>query len=178
MNYYTLKNGNTLLIRDCQIEDCEELAKFSTKTVEETDFLTRTVGDEMLTKYNWEEIINDYNNNDKACQLVAIYDGKIVGQGQIDFWGTKLKHQHKCELDLAILKDYWGLGIGGRMMIELIKFAKSKGFEAIDLSVIHNNTRAIELYKSFGFKETGIEEHCYKYLDGTYGDMVQMIKYL
>jgi len=46
--------------------------------------------------------------------------------------------------------------------------------EKINLRVISNNTRAIELYCGFGFQEEGRKAREFKYADGSYSDDVHM----
>lgn len=79
---------------------------------------------------------------------------------------------------MGILKAYWGLGIGGKIMQTLIECAKLGEFEQIELNVAEKNERAIKMYESFGFIQTGKRLHTMKYEDGTYADFVDMIKFL
>lgn len=63
-------------------------------------------------------------------------------------------------------------------MEALIDFAKNTAHaEVITLEVNQTNTRAIALYKKFGFKKTGVFE-AYSKIDGEYLDFDMMILYL
>ncbi|MVN78984.1 GNAT family N-acetyltransferase [Hymenobacter sp. HMF4947] len=48
-------------------------------------------------------------------------------------------------------KAYWGKGIGSWMMEEIAQSAKHIGITKIYLKVLHDNIRAINLYKKSGF---------------------------
>ena len=42
--------------------------------------------------------------------------------------------------------------------------------------IVSDNEKAIKMYESFGFVATGKRPHAWKYEDGTYADMLFMIK--
>ena len=60
----------------------------------------------------------------------------------------------------------------------LIKIAKEKGIEQLELEVVADNDRAIALYKKIGFEKMGTFPHNMKYKDGTYADAYWMVKIL
>ena len=49
-------------------------------------------------------------------------------------------------------KDYWGKGIGGRMLAFIEEYAKSLGLKQIYLHVLHDNERAMRLYVKNGYE--------------------------
>lgn len=49
-------------------------------------------------------------------------------------------------------KQYWGMGIGMEMLIFMKEKAKELGINTLKLKVHPSNTRAIYLYKKFGFR--------------------------
>ena len=50
---------------------------------------------------------------------VAEVDGVIAGNCAINPCGGKRKIRHRCEFGIALMKEYWNLGIGSA----LIEFA-------------------------------------------------------
>ena len=64
-------------------------------------------------------------------------------------------------------KDYWGKGIGGRMMAFIEEYAKSLGLKQIYLQVLNNNERAMRLYVKNGYEAVSEE-----------ANMIKMIKQL
>ena len=173
---FKLKNGEKLIIRSEEPSDAEITLNVYKQKTKETKFLSRGEGDTFPSVDNFKECAQDYLDNEKACEVVAVYQNEIVGTGHIDWHGGKLRARHICELDMGILKDYWGLGIGGKIMQTLIDIAKEVGHEQIELSVVAENERAIKMYESFGFVATGRSPHAWKYEDGSYADMVFMVK--
>lgn len=81
-------------------------------------------------------------------------------------------------MGLAVLKAYWGKGIGKIMMQECISWCKNNGIEQLELEVVTDNHAAISLYKSFGFEVCGTKKHALKYSDGTYADEFNMVLFL
>ena len=174
---FILKNGKKLIIRSAEKEDAQEELDMYKKKCSETRFLSRGVEDVFPTAESFAEGYEDFLNDQRACSLVAIYDGKLIGSGHIEHYDNKRRAVHKCEVDLGILKDYWGLGIGGKIMQTLIDVARKANFEQVELSVASKNERAIKMYESFGFEKFGIMPRAMKYEDGTYADFVIMVKF-
>ncbi len=174
----TLKNGKTATIRRAHPEDSPQYAAMSNQCYFETRFLSRCPEDEMFEPNSMVDYIKNMEKAEKEILLMAVCDEKIVGNGRIDACLDRRKMKHKCDLDISLLKDYWGIGLGKALMVELIDFAKQSGFEKIDLNVAHDNARAIGLYEHLGFKETGREVNAMKHGDGDYSDFVFMTLFL
>ncbi|MDP3784899.1 MAG: GNAT family N-acetyltransferase [bacterium] len=80
-----------------------------------------------------------------------IYDGKrLVGMGWIFQRQTMLRHQAVVE-DMIVDSAYRGKGLGEKILLELIDWAKSKGVEVIELTTNPGRVAANELYKKHGF---------------------------
>lgn len=71
-------------------------------------------------------------------------------------------------------KSHWGKGIGRAVTKCVIEWAFSElNLNRMSLSVLSNNTRAVNLYKSLGFKEEGrLREAQFK--NGRYVDVILM----
>ena len=89
-----------------------------------------------------------------AVVAVAERGGRVVGLCSIHRRGNHLEDRHLGELAIAVHPESRGQGIGS----ELLEFAlhRCQGkFEIVQLSVLENNVRAIELYQRFGFQTCG-----------------------
>ena len=175
---FILKNGKKLILRSAEKYDAEAELSMYKQQVSETPFLSRGINDQFPTADSFAEYYQEQLENPKACTLVAIYEGKLIGSGHTDWYNGRKRNLHICNLDMGILKEYWGLGIGGKIMQTLIEVSKQAGLEQIELNVAKDNTRAIKMYESFGFVQTGTHPHAMKYEDGTYADFVFMVKFL
>lgn len=52
-------------------------------------------------------------------------------------------------------KEYWGQGIGTKMLSFAIDEARKLGIKRLDIHVSDDNKRAIHLYEKLGFKDMG-----------------------
>ena len=62
-------------------------------------------------------------------------------------------------------------------MQTLLEVAEKVKLEQVELSVASQNERAIKMYESFGFEKFGTMPNSWKYEDGTYQDLLIMVKF-
>ena len=83
----------------------------------------------------------------------------------------------RMEIDnLFVKEEYRGLGIATKLMSHVISIAIETRMINITLEVRISNEIARNLYKKFGFYETGYINHGMKYADGTYAKLILMQK--
>ena len=94
--------------------------------------------------------------NKERCSafFCARIDGMLVGTGNIS--GLRRRMSHRAELAVSVDKSYWDCGIGTLLMNRLIAYATENGIELLHLEVRKDNSRAIHLYKKFGFQTIGV----------------------
>ncbi|EKN41542.1 GNAT family acetyltransferase, partial [Clostridium botulinum CFSAN001627] len=122
---------------------------------------------------DFEKLIYKDSIGEKTIFLVAEVEGKIIGFSRCQ--GSKLsRFRHKAEFGICISKEYWGYGIGRVLLENILIWADVVGIEKISLTVVQTNTRAIQLYKKYGFVEEGllIKDRIHK--DGNYYNTVMM----
>lgn len=85
--------------------------------------------------------------------LLAKADGKVVGNASLNRFPRRMSH--RGEVSVAVAREYWGQGIGRRLLESLLVFAREAGMEILDLQVRGDNLRAIRLYEKLGFQKTG-----------------------
>ena len=88
------------------------------------------------------------------------------------------RYRHRCDIAIALYKEYCGCGIGKAMFETLLGAAKKAGYEQAELEVVAGNKNAIALYEKIGFEKCGTFPDYMKYSDGTYADAYRMIKKL
>lgn len=151
---YNLKIGK-LIIESAKIEDAEELIALTKKLDSETNFLMRDSGEFKIDIKNEERLISSKANDESEILLVAKINEKIVGT--LRFSSNRYsRYKHKGQFVISIQKDFWGFGIGSRLMETMINWADGYGFLKIKLEVDSNNERAIRLYEKMGFEQEGI----------------------
>lgn len=176
---YELKNGKQVLIRKPCAQDAEALVRIMKAADSETRFLGRNPGEFNVTAEQEAAMIEAMLRDEGGRMwLVPEYEGKIVGQCSVGLVRNNERFLHRASVAFLVLKAYWGLGIGGKMMQECLAWCKEHEIEQVELDVLQQNERAVAMYQSFGFEIVGAVPHALKYPDGTYGDEYLMIKRL
>ena len=116
----------------------EELAPVPWNAEQKTAFLTM--------QFNAQH--QDYHSNYPSANFdIIVRDGAPIGRLYVDRRPMEI-----CLLDIALLPEYRGSGIGGTLMRQLINEADHTG-KALVIYVEKFN-RAQNLYRRLGFKET------------------------
>ena len=154
-NEITIKNGQKCIIRNGTFEDGPEVSTFFTTTHGETDYLLSYPEESTRDDEKQSNYLKETTESDRKIELLAIVDGKVVGMAGFNAIGSKYKVRHRAEFGITVSKNYWGQGIGKAIMNACIECAKEAGYIQLELDVVADNTRAIELYKILGFIEFG-----------------------
>lgn len=177
MKYYKqlkLKNGKELILRNGTAEDGAEVVDVFNRTHGETDFLYAYPDENSFDAKSEGSFLDWHVDKEKAVMMLAVVDGRIVGTASVETMGEKYKVRHRAEFGISILKEYWGLGIGGELLAACIECARNAGYEQLELTVVGENERAIALYRKYGFTEFGRNPFGYKSRSGGYQETVFM----
>lgn len=175
---YVLKNGRPLILRTPETADAERVISVIATADTETLFLGRNPGEFHPTVEKERDIIQGMLENPDGMWLVAEYDGKLVGQCSAELVRRSQRYRHRAQVAFVVLKEYWGLGIGGRMIEECLRWCRQKNVSQAELDVVTANERALALYKSFGFEIVGVLPNALRYPDGSGADEYRMVKLL
>lgn len=119
-------------------------------------------------EYGWDErfealvagvvsqFIKNFDPERERC-WIAERDGEIVGS---IFCVAKNKTTAQLRL-LLVEPSARGLGIGARLVDEVIRFARQVGYKRLELWTQRNLTSARKIYRAAGFEITGTEGHEY-----------------
>lgn len=90
-----------------------------------------------------------YHDGVNSLYLIALVDGKLVGGcGIAPFNNSKTI----CELKkLFLLPDGRKLGLGKKLSIQCLEYAKTKGFKECYLDTLSSMQDAVRLYEGLGF---------------------------
>ena len=170
-----LKNGKEALLRNGDTHDGAEVFKVFNQTHEETDFLLSYSDENSYDPEQEAKFLSEKTNSDNEIEIVAVVDGKIAGTAGIEAVSKKYKLQHRAELGISILKEFWGLGLGKALVNACIQCAKNAGYEQLELNVVAENERALALYKSFGFVEFGRNPKGFRSRTNGFQELVYML---
>ena len=98
--------------------------------------------------------IDDFGKKDDNC-LVAVVEDKIVGAAWTRILSGTVKgfgniDKYTPEFAISVYKDYRGLGIGTRLMLDMLMLLKGKGYKRASLAVQKDNY-AVRMYERVGF---------------------------
>ncbi len=172
-----LKDGRTGLLRAPREEDAEMLLDYLVRSSGETDFLIRYPEEcKKMSIEKEKSIIRESRESDTDTMILCTVDGKHAGNCSVSF-KQRLKTKHRAQLAIALLRDYWELGIGSAMMTEMIRIAEENpDITQIELGFIEGNSRARALYEKFGFKIASLHPNAFRLKDGTYLNEYLMIR--
>ena len=117
---HQLKNGQTLLIRQVEVEDTSAVMDFVYKISGESDFLTFGPGEFELTEAEEQEFIYKSLVSENQLFIFSSINNSIVALLHFSA-SPRPRIRHCGEIGLSVRKEYWGLGIGSIMLDTLIE---------------------------------------------------------
>ena len=173
-----LKDGRTAVLRSPREEDAKALVDYMRTTAEETDFLIRCPEECDLTEEQERQWIRGVRESGSCCAIVCEVDGQLAGNCEVRFH-ERIKLRHRGVIGIALLKAYWGLGIGSAMFEQMICIAKDReGVRQLELEFAEGNHRAKALYEKMGFAVVGFKPDAIRLKDGTMLKEFHMVKRL
>ena len=136
----TLKDGRTAILKSPCVEDAEKLLNYIKTSCGETEYLARYPEEWNTTVEQEEAWVNRLRSSPDTLGITCYVDGEVAGNCEISFRGG-MKTSHRATIAIAILKDYWNLGIGSAMFEELVAAAQNRGTEIMELEFIEGNDR-------------------------------------
>ena len=162
-----LKNGKNAILKTPCATDAAEMLRYIKTACGETDFLIRYPEEwQDITIEGEKQWVERLRASSTALSIACYIDGEIAGNCEINF-NRAIKMAHRASVHIALIKKYWGLGIGSAMFAELIAAAKARPeIEILELEFIEGNDRARALYEKFGFEIVGERPNAFKLKDG------------
>ena len=173
----TLKDGRSAILRLPRVEDAAELLHFLKQVSSETSFILKEPEECTLTLEQEIEFINSRTTAPQTLMIVCEIDGRIAGCCGVHRY-DRFKIRHRGMLDIAILREFWNLGIGSAMFRELIAAGSHLGIEQLELSYVEGNTRGCALYEKMGFTEIARHPNAFHLRDGSIAAEIFMVKTL
>ena len=110
--------------------------------------------------------IEDFGKKQDDYCLCAVVNGRVVGAVWVRIIeGFGCVDDQTPELAIALYKEYRRLGIGSRLMAEMLNLLKEKGYRKTSLSVQKDNYAA-QMYLKMGYiiKKEKEEEYIMEYV--------------
>jgi len=145
-----------IVIRKAEGKDAALLAELKQKISSESDFLSYGEKEVVFTKETETEFIREEMKKGNSVIILAFCENEIAGFVTCH-GGNRVRKQHAGDMGIAVLKKYWGSGIGNALMNALILWAKETGvIRKINLLTRSDNDKAIHLYEKHGFCREGL----------------------
>lgn len=150
------QGGVPLLIRYPKRTDLQELLRYINELSKEKTFISFQ-GEEISLKDERTFLNSSIKKikEGKAILLIAQSNKKIVGISDVRML-TRIS-AHIGVFGISIAKEFRGEGIGKKLMEAIINESRKnlKNLRMLELECFAGNPVALDLYKSFGFKEYG-----------------------
>lgn len=141
-------------------EDAEAMLEYLKRIGGETDNLT--FGAEGVSCAIEEEAAQIERAASSRDEVMFVAKDKGIIVGDVSLSRLPRRMRHRGDLGIAVVKEYWGCGIGSSLLGKVIEFAKENDFDVIELQVRSDNAAAIHLYEKFGFQKFGTHESFFK----------------
>jgi len=175
---FILKDGRTAIIRSPRHEDAQAMIDYLRLSSGETDFLLRCPEEcDCFTLEGEKEFFDSAIASPDRAMLVCTVDGKLAGNCMLTRYPF-IKSRHRADVAIALLREFWGLGIGTKMFEELFRIAREIGVQQLELDFVEGNSRARALYEKTGFRIVGVKPDSVWLRDGTLLNEYSMIKKL
>lgn len=172
-----LKDGRSAVFRSPRTEDAAEMVEYLRAAAGQTEYLANYPEEIRYTEESEKVYLRNCLEDENALMIVCIVDGKLAGNCQIVFQRS-IKTKHRATVMIALLEEYWGLGIGSAMFAEMEAAARSLGTAQLELEMVEGNERALRLYRKMGFTVVGQIPDAYRLRSGRSCAAVFMTKKL
>ena len=169
-----LKNGAAACLRNGTAADGDAVWAVFQQTHAESDYLLSYPDENSFTAEQEGQFLKRKAESANEVEIIALVDGRVAGTAGVDAIGAKYKLRHRAEFGISVLKEYWGLGIGRALMDACIECAKRAGYAQLELTVVAENARAVEMYRRAGFVEFGRNPRGFNSRISGYQELVSM----
>ncbi len=150
-----LKDGRTCRLRSGTERDGEAALEVFLRTHAQTDYLLTYPDENTLTAEQEGRWLKAKAESENEVEILAEVDGVVAGLAGIDAVGSQAKVRHRADFGISVDRRYWNLGIGRALLEACVECARNAGYEQIELNVVAENERAVEMYSKAGFVEFG-----------------------
>ena len=168
-----LKNGNSIIIRNCNVEDAAQLMHCVKTYLNDSDYIPKESDEFNLTIEQEMIWIRSLNESPNSLLLVAEHEGTIIGNIDLTGSGRRMM-MHTAVIGMGMLKEWRNTGVGTALMNTAISWARNNSpLELVWLQVYLQNESGIALYRKMNFEENGIIKNYFKH-KGKYFDVLTM----
>ena len=169
-----LKDGRECILRNGAEKDAASVLAVFKLTHEQTDWLLTYADENSFTEESEADFLREKMQSKNEIEIIADVGGVIAGMAGIELYGKQEKIRHRAEFGISLDRAYWGLGIGRALTEACIECAKKAGYRQLELFVVADNSRAMQLYESVGFREYARNPRGHRLRSGEWQELVSM----
>ncbi|WP_316859647.1 N-acetyltransferase family protein [uncultured Cohaesibacter sp.] len=94
----------------------------------------------------------------KPCRIGAVAGGKLVGWAVLSPYSQRQVYRGIAELSLYVDQEMNGMGIGTKLMQDLVQTSEKAGIWTLEARIFPENKTSIHLHEKFGFRYVGMRE--------------------
>jgi RimJ/RimL family protein N-acetyltransferase len=168
-----LKDGRQILLRHVEVSDAARVIEFVHGFVYDEEYVPLVEGEFNPTLEEEEQLLSNYVERSNALFLVAEFEGKIVGNINVDGNQRQIM-RHTAVFGMGMHKEWQSCGLGTAILEVAISWAKSNAeLEILFLQVYAENEAGLALYRKMGFIQHGRIPNFFKQ-NGRYHDEIAM----
>ncbi len=158
---FGVKDDMRLTLRSANANDTAAFLVLLQELCTDTPFSPYTL-EECIDEQKLAQKIESFALQENCMLLLAEENGKLIGYASIRPLADLQKTKHRGLYEGAVLKHYWGYGVGSLLTKELFAYAEQMQFSQFEADVFADNRRAIEMYTQLGFEEWARIKKAYK----------------
>ena len=168
--------NNAYIIREAVPDDAEKMILYLNQVGGESDNLLHGENEFTVPIEGVKRKLAMSKDSENSVVLIALDGEQIIARAELEgYYAARIRHRAK--FSISVKKDYWNQGIGTEMISRIVEHAKKMKLKVIELEVIYDNARGINLYHKMGFIDVGIYKD-YFCVNGIFKDAVVMQKIL
>lgn len=166
----------SITIKKIKTEDARVFLELSEKLDNETEFRAFEPGERKTTVAETEDFLNKVINSGNCMIFLAFVNDKPAGILEAA-GGIFNRNRHMAHINIAVLLEYTGKGIGRMLFEALEEWARRAELKRLELTVFDYNSNAIKLYTKMGYLTEGRKRASFK-VNGKFVDEIMMAKLL
>lgn len=167
---------DTYIIREAVPDDAEKMISYLNQVGGESDNLLIGENEFTVPIEGVKRKLAMSKDSENSIVLIALENDQIIARAELEgYYPARIRHRAK--FSISVKKEYWNQGIGTEMIKRIFEQAKNLMIRIIELEVIADNERGINLYHKMGFADIGIYKD-YFFVNGIFKDAVVMQKIL
>lgn len=140
-----------LLIRPAIIDDVKHITDIYNDAILNTTATFDTEIKSIEDRIKWFE-----GHDQKHPVLCAEVDRQVVGFASLSPWSDRCAYHLTSEVSVYVADRYRGIGIGKRLLEQLVFQAEKTGMHYLLARITEGNEASLHLHAQYGFRHIGV----------------------